>query len=79
MNISGKDEKMLQCYFINGATKKDCFVKVYVNEKDEVPYSGLDRYHIATNKAGNYTIYVYDDKEQADQGIEPATKESFGE
>ena len=79
VNISGKDEKMLRCYFINGATTKDCYVKIYVNEEFEASYSGLDRYLIATNKAGNYTMEVYDNKEQADQGIEPATKENFGE
>ena len=79
MNISGEGEKILQCDFINGATKKDCYVEVYVDEKHEVSLSGLDRYNITTNKAGNYTMDVYDEKEQADQGIQPATKESFSE
>ena len=82
VNVSGDREKMLQCYFIQGATDKQCFVEVYQNGKFEEPYSDFDKYKIRIPEPGNYTIKVYDNKEQArqaDQGIQPANETSFSE
>jgi hypothetical protein len=77
VDVSGERERMLQCYFIEGATNKECYVEVYHNGNLEMNYSGSSKYVIKSTKAGNYTVKVYDDKKQETQGIRPAYDTSF--
>jgi hypothetical protein len=74
VNVSGERERIVQCYFIEGATNKECYVEVYLLEMN---YFGSSKYVINSTKAGNYTVKVYDEKKQETQGIRPAYETSF--
>ena len=59
-------DKIINCLFLSGTEHQTCLVEVEGGE----PLYGSNVYNFT--KPGHYTLRVYDDEEQRENGLEPA-------
>lgn len=74
---STEDHVMLTCTFLKGVMTQTCFVVVMVNDLPSHNLSDSKSYTLNIT-GGHYTLMVYDNKLQAESGVEPAERINFG-